>query len=84
VPDGRDGARFNAVIDPIAVRLSATPQQIALAWQLQSTLKFLPIPGTRSIEHLRENLAAVALRLTEADVDAITESSAEGNSREAS
>jgi aryl-alcohol dehydrogenase-like predicted oxidoreductase len=60
------------VIDPIAQRHGATPQQIALAWQLHRTRGCLPIPGTTNVEHLKENLAAVALRLTQAEVDAVT------------
>jgi aryl-alcohol dehydrogenase-like predicted oxidoreductase len=72
VPGGPDGEPFHAVIDPIAQRHGATPQQIALAWQLHRTAGCLPIPGTTSVEHLKENLAAVHLRLTPAEVDAIT------------
>jgi aryl-alcohol dehydrogenase-like predicted oxidoreductase len=77
VPGGPDGEPFHAVIDPIAQRLSATPQQVALAWQLHRTARCLPIPGTTSVEHLKENLAAAVLRLTEAEVDAITGLSSE-------
>jgi pyridoxine 4-dehydrogenase len=69
---GPDGERFHAAIDPIAQRHEATAPQVALAWQLQRTPRCLPIPGTTSIEHLTENLAAAALELTPAEVDAIT------------
>jgi pyridoxine 4-dehydrogenase len=72
VPGGTAGEPFHAVIDPIAQRHGATPQQIALAWQLHRTPGCLPIPGTTSIEHLTENLAASQLDLTPAEVDAIT------------
>jgi pyridoxine 4-dehydrogenase len=72
VPGGTAGEPFHAVIDPIAQRHRATPQQIALAWQLHRTPGCLPIPGTTSIEHLTENLAASQLDLTPAEVDAIT------------
>jgi pyridoxine 4-dehydrogenase len=72
VPGGPDGEPFHAVIDSIAQRLDATPQQVALAWQIHRTRDCLPIPGTTSVEHMKENLAAVALHLTEAEVDAIT------------
>jgi pyridoxine 4-dehydrogenase len=72
VPGGPDGEPFHAVIDPIAQRNDATPQQIALAWQLHRTLGCLPIPGTTSVEHLKENLAAATIQLTQAEVDAIT------------
>jgi aryl-alcohol dehydrogenase-like predicted oxidoreductase len=72
IPGGPDGEPFHAVIDPIAHGHGASPQQIALAWQLHRTPGSLPIPGTTSVEHLRENLAAVHLSLTPAEVDAIT------------
>ena len=52
VPGGAEGAPFHAVIDPIAERHGATPQQIALAWQLHRTPQCLPIPGTTSVQHL--------------------------------
>ena len=57
VPGGEDGTPFHAVLDPIAAKYGATPQQIALAWQLHRTAQALPIPGTTSVQHLRENLA---------------------------
>ena len=72
VPGGADGAPFHLVIDPIAAKYDATPQQIALAWQLHRTPNALPIPGTTSAQHLRENLAAARIRLTGEEVDAIT------------
>ena len=78
IPGGPDGEPFHAVIDPIAQRHDATPQQIALAWQLHRTPGSLPIPGTTSVEHLRENLAAVDLILSPAEVDAITGLATEG------
>ena len=66
------GAPFHPVIDPIAAKYDATPPQVALAWQLQRTPGALPIPGTTSAAHLRENLAAARIRLTEEESDAIT------------
>jgi pyridoxine 4-dehydrogenase len=72
VPGGDDGMPFHAVIDPIAEKYRATASQIALAWQLHRTANALPIPGTTSLEHLRENLAAADIRLEDAEVDAIT------------
>jgi pyridoxine 4-dehydrogenase len=77
IPGGPDGGPFHAVIHPIAQRHGATPQQVALAWQLHRTPGSLPIPGTTSIEHLTENLAAAALRLEPSEVDAITNLTAE-------
>jgi pyridoxine 4-dehydrogenase len=72
VPGGSDGEPFHAAIDPIAQRHSATAQQVALAWQLHHTPNGLPIPGTTSGEHLKDNLAAAAIELTQAEVDTIT------------
>ncbi|MFM9127927.1 MAG: aldo/keto reductase, partial [Solirubrobacterales bacterium] len=53
------------VIDAIADRHDATRYQVALAWLLQRSPVMLPIPGTSSLEHLEENVAAAAIRLTE-------------------
>jgi pyridoxine 4-dehydrogenase len=72
VPRGDEGKPFHAVIDPIAAKYNATPQQIALAWQLHRTAHALPIPGTTSVQHLKENLAAARISLTRDEVDAIT------------
>ena len=51
----------------VADRLGATPMQVALAWLLQRAPNILLIPGTSSVAHLRENLAAAELELS-ADV----------------
>jgi pyridoxine 4-dehydrogenase len=50
-------------LSDIAQNLNATPMQVALAWLLQRSSNMLLIPGTSSVEHLRENLAAAELRL---------------------
>jgi aryl-alcohol dehydrogenase-like predicted oxidoreductase len=68
VPSGEEGIPFHAVIGPIAVKHDATPQQIALAWQLHRTPSALPIPGTTSVQHLRENLAGARIQLTHEEV----------------
>ena len=47
----------SGVLDEVAARVGATPQQVALAWLLQRSPTTLLIPGTSSVEHLRENLA---------------------------
>jgi pyridoxine 4-dehydrogenase len=47
----------------------ASPTQVALAWLLQRSPIMLPIPGTSSIEHLEQNVAAASLRLTEEDYE---------------
>ncbi len=56
-------------LSEIAKRLGATPMQVALAWLLQRSPNILLIPGTSSVVHLRENLAAASLTLPP---DAIT------------
>ncbi|GAA3632554.1 aldo/keto reductase [Microbacterium awajiense] len=48
----------------VAARTGATPSQIALAWLLHRTTTMLPIPGTSSPEHLRDNIAAGGIALT--------------------
>ena len=61
-------------LDAVAAELQATPMQVALAWLLHRSPNILLIPGTSSVEHLRENLAAAALELapeTVARLDAI-------------
>jgi aryl-alcohol dehydrogenase-like predicted oxidoreductase len=77
VPGGEEGRPFHAVIDPIAERYEATAQQVALAWQLHRTEQALPIPGTTSAEHLREDLDAATIRLADQEVEAITALAAE-------
>ena len=50
-------------LSDVATRLGATPMQVALAWLLQRSPNILLIPGTSSVGHLRENLAAASLTL---------------------
>jgi aryl-alcohol dehydrogenase-like predicted oxidoreductase len=54
------------VLSAVAARLGATPMQVALAWLLRRSPNILLIPGTSSLAHLRENLAAAAIVLPEA------------------
>jgi aryl-alcohol dehydrogenase-like predicted oxidoreductase len=64
----------SSALSDAATKLGATPLQVALAWLLQRAPNFLLIPGTASVEHLRENVAAATLALPEdvrADLDAI-------------
>ena len=70
--DGPDGERAGQVLAPIAAAHGATVQQVALAWQLSRSPVSVPIPGTTSLGHLRENLAARSVELTEAETAAIT------------
>jgi pyridoxine 4-dehydrogenase len=53
----------SATLDTVAASLHATPMQVALAWLLQRSPNILLIPGTSSVEHLRQNLSAATLRL---------------------
>jgi len=53
----------SSTLDAAAVKVGATPMQVALAWLLQRSPNILLIPGTSSVGHLRENLAAAALEL---------------------
>ena len=53
----------SAALDAVAASLKATPMQVALAWLLQRSPNILLIPGTSSVQHLRENLKAAALTL---------------------
>jgi pyridoxine 4-dehydrogenase len=55
----------SATLSRVAAALGATPMQVALAWLLRRAPNMLAIPGTSSPAHLRENLAAGALRLAE-------------------
>jgi len=52
-------------LSDVAKRLGATPMQVALAWLLRRSPNLLLIPGTSSVAHLRENLAAAELKLPE-------------------
>ncbi|KAB0638083.1 aldo/keto reductase family oxidoreductase [Burkholderia latens] len=80
---GRDGIAYvpyfplggfsplqSSTLDAVAARIGATPMQTALAWLLRRAPNILLIPGTSSVAHLRENLAAGALVLPE---DAVRE-----------
>ncbi len=51
-------------LSTVAERLGATPMQVALAWLLHRSPNILLIPGTSSVAHLRENLAAAAMTLS--------------------
>jgi aryl-alcohol dehydrogenase-like predicted oxidoreductase len=58
-------------LDAVATRHGATIGQVALAWLLHRSPVMLPIPGTSSIAHLEENVAAAALELTDLDLDTL-------------
>ncbi len=59
----------SSTLSDVAGRLDATPMQVALAWLLQRSPNILLIPGTSSVAHLRENLAASQLALARQTLD---------------
>jgi pyridoxine 4-dehydrogenase len=59
----------STALNEVAARLGATPMQVALAWLIRRAPNILLIPGTSSLDHLRENLAAASLKLP---ADALT------------
>ncbi len=61
----------SSTLSDVAARLNATPMQIALAWLLQRAPNILLIPGTSSVAHLRENLAAATLDLPDDALEAL-------------
>jgi aryl-alcohol dehydrogenase-like predicted oxidoreductase len=63
-----DLAKPDSPVAAIAKELDATPSQVALAWLLQTSPVMLPIPGTKSVDHLLENLAAAQLTLSDDDM----------------
>ncbi len=67
-------ARPGGPLDEIATRHDATPSQVALAWLLKHSLNMLPIPGTSSVSHLEENVAAAALELADEEMVALERS----------
>ena len=70
-PLGAGGVLSNSRIRNLAKKLQATPAQVALAWLLARSPVMLPIPGTGSLEHLEENMAAAKLELSKEDFAAL-------------
>ena len=62
----------NRVVRELAQRYDATPRQIVIAWLLASSPRILPIPGTGTVSHLDDNVAAAAIKLTPAEIAAVT------------
>ena len=60
-----------AALTQIAGRHGVTTQQITLAWLLRRSPAMLPIPGTLSLDHLKQNLAALTIELTDAEFEAL-------------
>jgi pyridoxine 4-dehydrogenase len=65
--------RLEGAVQRVADRHGVTPPQVALAWLLASSPVHLPIPGTSSIPHLEENVAATELRLDQEDMQALAD-----------
>ncbi|MFJ1761222.1 aldo/keto reductase [Amycolatopsis sp. NPDC088138] len=65
-------AAVRRALEPIAARQGATVSQVALAWLLDRSAAVLPIPGTTSLAHVRENLAAQDVVLSREELAAIT------------
>jgi aryl-alcohol dehydrogenase-like predicted oxidoreductase len=64
-------ARGSGPLAEIAEHHNATPTQIALAWFLKRSPTMLPIPGTLSLEHLKQNLAALEIELSDDEFEAL-------------
>jgi pyridoxine 4-dehydrogenase len=70
----------SSTLSGVAQRLGATPMQVALAWLLRRAPNLLLIPGTSSVQHLRENIAAAALVLPEDATRELNAIATEGSS----
>ena len=66
-------SRPGGPLDALAREHDATPSQLALAWLLRRSPVMLPIPGTSSVAHLEDNLAAANLELTDAEFTRLTD-----------
>jgi aryl-alcohol dehydrogenase-like predicted oxidoreductase len=62
----------NLIVQELAHRYGATSRQMVLAWLLARSPSILPIPGTGSVSHLEDNVAAAAIDLSPADVTSVT------------
>lgn len=66
-------AAADGIVGELAVAYGITPAQLTLAWLLHRSPALLPIPGTRSIAHLEQNVAAASVRLEHADVERLAQ-----------
>jgi len=64
--------KAHEAIEKVAAELGATPLQIALAWLLKRSRVILPIPGTSSVAHVEENIAAAGLELPQTVYDELS------------
>ncbi len=65
------GGRSSPAVEEIAQRHDATPTQITLAWLLRRSPAVLPIPGSLRLEHVRENLDALEIELSDEEYEAL-------------
>jgi aryl-alcohol dehydrogenase-like predicted oxidoreductase len=65
--------RLVAGVEAIAAEVGATPAQVAIAWLLAQSEHFAPIPGTRRVSRLEENLAADAVKLTDEQIQQLND-----------
>jgi aryl-alcohol dehydrogenase-like predicted oxidoreductase len=70
-PLGAGSVADDSAVAQIARNRGATPFQVALAWLLARSPAMLPIPGTSSVAHLEENVAAAGLELSEDELEAL-------------
>jgi pyridoxine 4-dehydrogenase len=70
---GGQSQPIGAVLNPLRDRYQASMPQLAIVWLLHRSPMMLPIPGTSSLQHFRENLAAAAIDMSAEDVWAITQ-----------
>jgi pyridoxine 4-dehydrogenase len=68
-PLGAGALTRSAELEAVAAAHAATAAQVAIAWLLQRSPVMLPIPGTSSLAHLEENVAAAALQLSQEELD---------------
>ncbi len=71
-PLGAGAVLRSRTVLEISKKLKATPSQVALAWLLAKSPVMLPIPGTASIPHLEENMAAAQITLAVAEMTALS------------
>jgi len=69
--DGMPSVAADPTVRAVAAEVGATPSQVGLAWLLAQAPAVAPIPGTRSLQHLEENVAAADVRLTAAQLAAL-------------
>ena len=67
-PVGGQDLRVGDAVQAVAARHGVSPVQVAIAWLLARSPQMLPIPGTGSVGHLEENVAAAALQLSDQDL----------------